>query len=651
MLGNIEPHRLGSGRRDAVATATDAGHPQNGLTAGDDGIASPLAARHARFHQEPPQWAVAHPAERQQLVALGGSPHLPTGAVHPGGPALALDTRRRCTRSPIDPERAEHGAAPLPRRDHPLGRALHRAGDAQPVERHFRGPSAAQREPAARRPSRQCHEASGPRRPEHEAATRSPRCGAQQRNSQRFIIAEQRAPGNGKAGGRDLKPKLGNEFQRAVPGAPIRSGLPAETAQVAGDAGAEAVFQKWEQLSPYPRAQVTRVRVCGIRVRGEPARRGVHDELVVSERQQRPHESVTAAARDPRESGRRAAAQRAQHDGLDLIILVMRGDEIGRAQAVLHVTEPRVTRTPRSGFSRVGSETQLDGLEWQFVFLGQLSDRPADRPSGRLNPVIDMRHNKGQFHLRGHTVQQIQQRDGVRATGDCDEGRPRLAEQARALDVDAEAFGKRCHLGHVSLSMLPPDQTYQLLRNLTSPVVAVTSERDGRENGMISDAAIRASIVPTVPRLSVYVHKFNFSHDLIFDTGRFVLHLLHTKQFDLIHRLGFVSGRDRDKLADVPHHSGALGAPILDDCYAHFECRVANVMDTGSSTLFLGDVAAVGFGAETAPRGEVMTASYFRAHMPVAWRTEYEALLQSAQRTAADTSRAIKPVVWRGLQP
>jgi len=199
--------------------------------------------------------------------------------------------------------------------------------------------------------------------------------------------------------------------------------------------------------------------------------------------------------------------------------------------------------------------------------------------------------------------------------------------------------------------MLPPDQTYQLLRNLTSPVVAVTSERDGKENGMISDGAIRASIVPTVPRLSVYVHKFNFSHDLIFDTGRFVLHLLHTKQFDLIHRLGFVSGRDRDKLADVPHHRGVCGAPVLDDCWAHFECQVANVMDTGSSTLFLGDVVEVGFGGGNAPQGEVMTAAYFRANMPAAWRKEYQAGLEMAQRFAEERSRHIVPVVWRGLKP
>src|SRR5438874_8718286 len=197
---------------------------------------------------------------------------------------------------------------------------------------------------------------------------------------------------------------------------------------------------------------------------------------------------------------------------------------------------------------------------------------------------------------------------------------------------------------------LQPDQVYQLLRNLTSPVVAITCQRDGKRNGMISDSAVRASIAPTVPRLSVYIHKFNFSHDLIFETGRFVLHLLRDDQFELIHRLGFVTGRERDKLAGIAHRPRVLGVPVLDDCYAHFECSVVNVMDTGSSTCFLGDVVAVGHGAGWEAAGDVMTAAYFRANMPPERRSEYEALLRTAQAYAAERSRDIRPVLWRTLQ-
>jgi flavin reductase (DIM6/NTAB) family NADH-FMN oxidoreductase RutF len=197
--------------------------------------------------------------------------------------------------------------------------------------------------------------------------------------------------------------------------------------------------------------------------------------------------------------------------------------------------------------------------------------------------------------------------------------------------------------------MVSPDETYQLLRNLTSPVVAITASHAGKINGMIIDSAIRASIVPTIPRLAMFIHKFNTSHDMIFGSGQFVLHLLRRDQFDLIHQLGFSHGRDRDKLVGVPHHPGRLGTPVLDECYAHFECRVANAMDTGSSTCFLGDVVEVGYGAAKAPPGEVMTAAYFRANLPESWRDDYLRLLAVAQTFALERSAHIQPLVWRDL--
>ena len=190
-----------------------------------------------------------------------------------------------------------------------------------------------------------------------------------------------------------------------------------------------------------------------------------------------------------------------------------------------------------------------------------------------------------------------------------------------------------------------PDETYELLRNLTSPVVAITSRRGDKSNGMISDGAIRASIVPDMPRLAVFIHKFNLSHDLVFETGRFALHLLHREQVDLVIKLGFVSGRDRDKLADVPHRLGALGVPLLEDCYAWFECRVINVMDTGSSTCFLGEASDNGRG----PGQELMTPAYLRSAMPAEWRDHYLRNLKAAQDAAREASRTIRAVTWRGL--
>lgn len=193
------------------------------------------------------------------------------------------------------------------------------------------------------------------------------------------------------------------------------------------------------------------------------------------------------------------------------------------------------------------------------------------------------------------------------------------------------------------LSAMTPAESYELLRTLTSPVVAVTSRREGKSNGLISDAAIRGSIVPDVPRVGVFIHKFNFSHDLIFETGRFAVHVLHAGQADLVLKLGFVSGRERDKLAEVPHHFGATGCPVLEDCYAWFDCEVCNAMDTGSSTFFLGDVVAIGRG----PGREIMEPAHLRGALPQDLMNTYAAKLEAAQAAARRMSRDIRPIVWQ----
>lgn len=188
------------------------------------------------------------------------------------------------------------------------------------------------------------------------------------------------------------------------------------------------------------------------------------------------------------------------------------------------------------------------------------------------------------------------------------------------------------------------DTAYELLRSLASPVVAVTSARAGQTNGMILDSAIRASISPKVPRLSVYIHKWHLSHEIIWETGVYGLHLLRRDQFELVHRLGFHSGRDgRDKLAGLAFVPGSSGVPLLEDCHAAFECRVVNTMDAGASTCFLADIIA------THPRvaGEIMTADYFRANLPAAWREEFAANYREAQERIAGAPKP-QQIGWPG---
>jgi flavin reductase (DIM6/NTAB) family NADH-FMN oxidoreductase RutF len=190
------------------------------------------------------------------------------------------------------------------------------------------------------------------------------------------------------------------------------------------------------------------------------------------------------------------------------------------------------------------------------------------------------------------------------------------------------------------------NDTYQMLRTLTSPIVAITSRRGSELNGMVANSAMRASLSEVKPRVSVYIHKFNYSHDSIFETGEFVLHVLDAAQMDIVYALGFASRRDGDKMSNVPHRLGHLGLPILEGCYCYFECKVANVMDTGASTLFLGAVEHAGRGGGT----DVMTAEFFRESLPEERRRQYLAGLAEAQAYATRMADSITPVVWRGLQ-
>lgn len=193
---------------------------------------------------------------------------------------------------------------------------------------------------------------------------------------------------------------------------------------------------------------------------------------------------------------------------------------------------------------------------------------------------------------------------------------------------------------------LPPDDAYEVLRALTSPLVAVTVRRGERLNGMIANSAVRASLVPGRQHVAHYVFKRHLTHEILSETGRYVLHVLSREQWEEIWALGFHTGHEEeDKLAGLPYQlSPGSGLPILTRSWAWMECRVANVMDAGASTFFMGRVERVGRGRGS----EVMDSPWFRAHMPEAWRDVYENKLGEAQDAAGRVAE-IDDRPWREL--
>ena len=190
------------------------------------------------------------------------------------------------------------------------------------------------------------------------------------------------------------------------------------------------------------------------------------------------------------------------------------------------------------------------------------------------------------------------------------------------------------------------DPGYVQLRYLTTPIVAVTASSEGRRNGMIANSAQRASLVPSVPRISVYISKTNFTHDMVYRSGVFGVHLLRTDQWDLIWHLGLQSAREVDKLSIVPHHLGKLNCPLLEDCITAWECNVINAMDAGAATFFLGDIVSTHLGRP----GDVMTSEYFRANIAPERKQQYEARLLEAQGYLEPLARDVQIKAWPSQQ-
>jgi len=181
------------------------------------------------------------------------------------------------------------------------------------------------------------------------------------------------------------------------------------------------------------------------------------------------------------------------------------------------------------------------------------------------------------------------------------------------------------------------DDIAPMMGTLWSPLAAVTSRWQGRDNVQIAVAISAASIVPDRPRVAVQLYKTNLSHDMVLSGGAFALNFLRPDQLDLIGDFGLVSGRDRDKLADVGKTTGPSGSPLLTDCFGYLDCRVVNAMDGGDMTCFLADV----LDGKTLAQGDPLWWRDARRQLPAEWL----ALWEKKQSSETAASRAIMDII------
>ena len=128
-----------------------------------------------------------------------------------------------------------------------------------------------------------------------------------------------------------------------------------------------------------------------------------------------------------------------------------------------------------------------------------------------------------------------------------------------------------------------------------TPAGLITSvASDGAANiitlGEIYNLSLRR---PTI--VGVSIRKATYSHQLISESGEYVVNLPTTKIMREVDLCGTMSGRDVDKFAEVgltPMPATVVKPPLIAECPVNVECKVIGIEEVGDHDLFKGEVVA-----------------------------------------------------------
>lgn len=127
------------------------------------------------------------------------------------------------------------------------------------------------------------------------------------------------------------------------------------------------------------------------------------------------------------------------------------------------------------------------------------------------------------------------------------------------------------------------------------PVVMVTvADRAGRPN--IITVAWAGTVCSDPAMVSISVRPERFSHQILMDTGEFVINLTTRELAFCTDYCGVRSGREVDKFQEMhltAEPASMVKAPLIGESPVNVECRVTEVKSLGSHDMFLAQVLAV----------------------------------------------------------
>jgi len=122
-------------------------------------------------------------------------------------------------------------------------------------------------------------------------------------------------------------------------------------------------------------------------------------------------------------------------------------------------------------------------------------------------------------------------------------------------------------------------------------VIVISVDRSGRANGMTAAWTTPLSISP--PLVGVSISPRRYTYELVKSSGEFTINVLDRRYASQVHYVGTVSGRGRDKLAEVGftlRKSRSVKPPHIGEALAVLECVVEKDVEAGDHVFFIGRV-------------------------------------------------------------
>jgi Conserved protein/domain typically associated with flavoprotein oxygenases, DIM6/NTAB family len=132
--------------------------------------------------------------------------------------------------------------------------------------------------------------------------------------------------------------------------------------------------------------------------------------------------------------------------------------------------------------------------------------------------------------------------------------------------------------------------------SLLAPVPAVLVSCGTLETPNVITIAWTGILCSTPPKTYISVRPERFSHNIIRETGEFVLNLPPASLVHAVDYCGVKSGRDGDKFklsGLTPESCEGVAAPAVAECPLSIPCRVTEVVHLGSHDMFIADILGV----------------------------------------------------------